>query len=363
MAKAKGIAIVILQGLILAFLYFIQVIPMKLRPSKDFLSFLYFLLSILLFWAGLSIYYPPPYQKLQKAVRISVLRGKSLAQLATELSQNGIILFKSDFLLCSRITGLDRKIKAGRYVFNYRVPALVAIKELAKGGAISVDITIPEGYNIFEIARVLKDSLGIDSVRFVEVAEDSAFMDSIGIPSTKAEGFLFPDTYNFTPDMSEREIILRMFKRFKEVVPEGYYMRACSLGLTFTQAITIASIIEKEGKHKEELPNISAVYHNRLRLGMRLQADPTVLYGIRVFNRAPTYADLESNSPYNTYKYPGLPPSPICNPGLEAIKAALYPEKNDYLYFVLGEGGKHIFSDNIEEHTKNVIKLRRMNKN
>lgn len=362
MTKIKGILVIVFEGIFLGLMYVLQILLRKLTFLKGFLVLLYFIFSLLIFWVSLSIFYPEPYFRLEKAVRIDVKRGMSISNLANELKLKGVILFKQDFLVCVTLTKMDKKIKAGRYWFEYRLPSLIALKKLVEGGRVYVNLTIPEGYNIFEIANLFADSLNIDSLRFVSLAEDSAFMDSIGVPAKRAEGFLFPDTYSFTPDVGEREIIIRMFNRFKEVIKPSFYERAKELGMGFYEILILASIIEKEGKSRDELAKISAVYHNRLRLGMRLQADPTVLYGLRVFDRPPTYADLQSDTPYNTYRYNGLPPSPICNPGLASIEAALYPEKNDYLYFVLAEGGKHIFSKNLDEHTKNVIKYRRREK-
>jgi len=359
MTRLKSCIATFLHCFFIGSLYIISQLPKKLRPSWLFCGFIFIVFSFLTFWVCLSFYAPPPYEMLPGPVKVMVHKGTSIGQIGSILVEKGVISSGADFVLVARIMKLDRKIKAGRYVFEYRLPAIPAVKSLVYGGETSVNITIPEGFNIYEIARVLEDSLEINSQEFINVATDSLFVASLGIPGKTAEGFLFPNTYNLIPDMNPQKIIELMFKTLKMALPEHYEARAESLGLTVLELFTLASIVEKEGKHKEELPIIASVYLNRLKLGMKLQADPTVLYGLKVFNRAPTYADLEKDTPYNTYKYKGLPPGPICNPGLSAIMATLYPASTNYLYFVRREGGWHTFSTSVEEHTKNVINYRK----
>jgi UPF0755 protein len=198
----------------------------------------------------------------------------------------------------------------------------------------------------------------IDSTEFVNLANNKDFADSLGLKQNSFEGYLFATDYEIYERCSPEEAIKIFYNGFNEFYNDSLIVRTKELGYSVHEIITLASIIKGETDKEEEMPRISGVYHNRLRIGMKLQADPTIQYVIPGGWRRLTFKDLESDSPYNTYKYFGLPPGPINSPGRSAILAALYPEKNNYLYFVAGGTGGHLFGKTLTEHNNNVKKYR-----
>ena len=209
------------------------------------------------------------------------------------------------------------------------------------------------------MAYVLKKDALIDSANFVNLAFNKNFADSIGIGKTSLEGYLLTGTYEFYEKSSVEEVISKMYDNFQKFLNDTLRARAAEIGFSIHEVLTLASIIKGETNNAEEMPKISGVYHNRLKIGMRLQADPTVQYLLKGGWRRLLNKDLLLNSPYNTYKYTGLPPRPINNPGKDAILAALYPEDNNYLYFVADGKGKHNFSSSYKEHVKKVNEYRK----
>jgi UPF0755 protein len=215
-------------------------------------------------------------------------------------------------------------------------------------------VTIPEGYNVRMISALLAEKGLGDADRFEELAMDTEFSRSLGIPSDTLEGFLFPDTYSWPKGLSEEDILRRMTAKYKTVFTKTMRSRAQELGMTELEAVTLASIIEKETGAPEEREQVSAVFHNRLKKGYRLQTDPTVIYGLEDFDGNLTKKDLRTDHPYNTYTRSGLPAGPIANPGKASLEAALNPAKVSYLYFVSRGDGTHVFSDTLVEHNKAV---------
>jgi UPF0755 protein len=227
----------------------------------------------------------------------------------------------------------------------------------------TVKFTIPEGYNLNQIAEKL-NSLGVVSPESIQAAlkVESYKYDFIGqIPDRekKLEGYLFPDTYEIYKDTSAEAIIDKLLGRFNTVFTEEYRNRAKELNMTIDQVITLASIIEREAKLDTERKTISAVFHNRLKKNMMLQSCATVQYLFKEQKEILTYKDLEIESPYNTYKHTGLPPGPIASPGLKSIEAALYPENVDYLYFVANDDGSHVFTKTYSEHLEAQNKMKK----
>jgi UPF0755 protein len=222
-------------------------------------------------------------------------------------------------------------------------------------------LTVPEGYNQYQIAALVADADLATADAFLKSAADPALLRAKGIAADSLEGYLFPDTYYFPHQTPPGTIIATMVQNFWSVFTPAFEKRAGELNLSVHQVVTLASIIEKETGIASERPLISSVFHNRLKRGMRLESDPTVIYGIEEFDGNLTRRHLTTRTPYNTYRISGLPPGPIANPGREALKAALYPASTDYLFFVSRQDNTHYFSTNLKDHNRAVrqFQLRR----
>lgn len=272
------------------------------------------------------------------------------------LHQKGIINHPVKFKLFARIKGYDRRIKAGEYFLSSAMPPKQILEILVSGKVRLHRLTIPEGYSLRQVARVVSRAGFGTEATFLKAATDPDLVHSKGIDAQTFEGYLFPDTYDFSKDATPEKILSTMVKRFWAVFKPEWKNRAKTLGFTIHQIVTLASIIEKEAGVAGERPIISSVYHNRLKRRMRLESDPTVIYGIKDFNGNITRKHLAEHTPYNTYKIKGLPPGPIANAGIEAIEAALYPADTRFLYFVSKKDNTHKFSTNIKDHNRAVRK-------
>ena len=239
------------------------------------------------------------------------------------------------------------------------------ILETLKGGKVRLyRVTIPEGYQLRQIAQAIEAAGFGKAQDFHRLATDPEVAQSVGIEAQTLEGYLFPDTYHFPRDLKQPAIIEAMLKRFRAVITDEWQARAREIDLSLHEVVTLASIIEKETGDPAERPLISSVFHNRLRKKMRLETDPTVIYGIKDFNGNLTRKDLRTPTPYNTYVIKGLPPGPIASPGAAALEAALYPAESDYLFFVSRRDRTHQFSTNWKDHNQAVreYQLRRRRK-
>ena len=253
-----------------------------------------------------------------------------------------------------KIKGYSSSIQAGELMFDTGMTPNQVLEVLTKGKAVSYQVTIPEGYNINQVAQLLAEK-GLGSAdRFLTLAKDQKFARGLGVPADSLEGFLFPDTYSWPKGLSEEEILGHMVEKYKSVFTQAMSSRARELGMTEVEVVTLASIIEKETGAPDERERVSAVFHNRLRKGYRLQTDPTVIYGLADFDGNLTKKDLKTDHPYNTYTRSGLPAGPIANPGEASLMAALYPADVAYLYFVSKGDGTHVFSNTLVEHNKAV---------
>ncbi|MCX7878709.1 MAG: endolytic transglycosylase MltG [Ignavibacteria bacterium] len=293
----------------------------------------------------------------EKEVKIIIQEGANLRNVGEEIKKNVPSFGKNTFVILGRIFRYDKKIIPGVHTIPPRFTYLDVLNIITNPlSAKPPQVTIPEGLTIKQIARLLKRKLEIDSSRFVEECRNDSLMNLIGIKASSLEGFLFPDTYNLniTSANPEREIINIMFSTFRKKVIPLVSDEIKKKKLNLLDLITLASIIEAETKYDPEKKTISGVYHNRLGKGMKLEADPTVIYSLPEPKKRLLYSDLKYPSPYNTYIHKGLPPGPINNPGLNSILAALYPEKHNYLYFVAKGDGSHRFAENYDEHRKNV---------
>ena len=287
---------------------------------------------------------------------VAVPPGQGLKATAADLYHRGLIRNVFKFNLYARLKGYDKKIKAGEYRLKPSYSPREILEIMVSGKVQLYKITIPEGYNLVQIADMMP-AAGLGPARqFLEAANSSALAGEYGIPGESFEGYLFPDTYHFPRGVGPEKIIQTMVRRFREVFTAEWEKRAREKKMTVHQVVTLASIIEKETGAPSERPIISSVFHNRLKRNMRLASDPTVIYGIKDFDGNLTRKDLTTVTPYNTYKIKGLPPGPIANPGAKAIAAALFPADKPYLFFVSKRDGTHHFSKTYQEHEKAVRK-------
>ncbi len=293
---------------------------------------------------------------------IEVNKGEAQTEIIKKLVTHGIISDGKFFLWLGKITRQWKGIKAGEYKLSPSMSPIEIFSVITSGISASHPLTVREGENIYEIADDLHLKGMSTRESFLELCKNSAFIQTLGYFSEKTqpkdlEGYLFPDTYFFDRTLTEENVIRQMIKRFSSRWGQKEEARAAELRMTRHQVITLASMIEKETGAPEERPIISAVFHNRLKKGMKLQSDPTTIYGMwsryegKIHKR-----DLFEKNNYNTYMISGLPAGPIGNPGVEAIRAALYPADSPYYYFVSHNNGTHQFSRTIEEHNQAVKK-------
>ncbi len=306
------------------------------------------------FARGLWLYLDAPTTDTGETRSVEIPNGTPFNQVATMLEKEGVITGSRKFRWLAWFQGIEKEIKAGDYTFRTGMRPSEVIDMLVEGRYTTITVTIPEGFTVLQIARIFQEKgLGREEV-FLALSIDPQFIKSLQIKGNSLEGFLFPDTYQFRKGMGEDAILREMVGRFKQVYSDTYRTRAKELGLNQTEVVTLASIIEKETSDPSERYVIGAVFHNRLKKGIPLQSDPTVIYGIKNFNGNLTKEDLQTETPFNTYLIRGLPPQPIANPGEESIKAALYPSPDNYLYFVSKNNGTHHFSATLAEHNRAV---------
>lgn len=295
--------------------------------------------------------------------RIVYIKPKTgVHEIAQILREAGVIGSSWAFLTLAYLQGSITRLHAGEYEFSPGISLRDVLRKLEAGRVISHQITIPEGFNAQEIAWFLASERLADAERFLELAREPGFAEKLGVSAPGLEGYLFPDTYRLMRGMGEEEILRVMVNRFRRVVPPDLAERAEAVGLDLHETVTLASLIEKEAQLARERPLISAVFHNRLRRKMPLQSDPTAVYGLPEATRRIRASDLQRDTPYNTYRIPGLPPGPIANPGLGAILAAVTPAKVNYLYFVAKNDGSHVFSRTLSEHNQAVELYQRRGK-
>ena len=326
--------------------------PSSRRKSLVALGVFFLLLSLSLCWLLFS---PPSRTSLTKVIYIK--KGTPLKKISAILEQEGIIRDRHFFAWIARALGNKANIKAGEYEFHTQMLPLEVMDILVKGQVKLHLVTIAEGYTLSQIVQLLGELSIVDSQAFVQKASAPDFISTLGLPADVGptlEGYLFPDTYHLYRGMEPEEVIQMMVHQFKRVFNSDLVDRSSQSGITPREAVILASIIEKETSLPEEKPLISAVFHNRLKKGMPLQSDPTVIYGIKNFNGNLTREDLLRRTPYNTYLSVGLPPTPICNPGKDSILAALSPASVPYLYFVSRNDGAHHFSSDLEGHNQAV---------
>jgi len=287
---------------------------------------------------------------------IIINQGDNFKKITSRLNHAGIITHPFKFRLYARLKKYDYRIKAGEYIFSADMSPDRILAALVSGKVRLYRLTVPEGLTLDQIASLVADAGLCRPAEFLELTGNAAFAEKLGIPAVSLEGYLFPDTYFFPKDVSARKIITTMHTRFQAVFTQQWKQRAGEKDLSVHQVVTLASIIEKETGAAFERPLISSVFHNRLKKGMRLESDPTVIYGIKNFDGNITRKHLAAKTPYNTYQIKGLPPGPIANPGAEALKAVLFPADTKYIFFVARKDRTHQFSTNLKDHQRAVRK-------
>ena len=281
---------------------------------------------------------------------VEIRHGATVKQISHQLYQKRLIHSPRLLQFLAQLNGSSRRLKAGIHPLDGQMTTWEVLLELERSRDVTQNVTVPEGLEKKQVAAILSEKLNLDQKKLLSLMNSAAFCKTLSVQAKDLEGYLFPETYNFPTTVSEQQVLRRMVEHCQAVFDERLQRRADELEMSIHEVITFASIIEGETSWDSERDTIAAVYHNRLKKGMRLQADPTVQYALPGEPRRLFYKDYDYDSPYNTYRHSGLPPGPINSPGRASIEAALFPADVDYLYFVAtGEGG-HVFTHSLQEH-------------
>ncbi|MEJ2629216.1 MAG: endolytic transglycosylase MltG, partial [bacterium] len=285
-------------------------------------------------------------------VYVTIERGMTPYEIASLLKDKRILNNRQIFVLAAQLLGVSRNLQAGNYSFRGRISNYSVLKKLYEGEVTTKMVTIPEGLTAPRIANILKTAVNIDSSRFMSLVHNPKFCDSLGIKAHSLEGYLYPNTYKLYEGITAEKVITYLIYHFKNEFNDSLLQRAEQMKMSVHEVVTLASIVQGEVMVEEEEPIIAALYLNRLKRGMRLQADPTIQYIIKDGPRRLLERDLKIESPYNTYLHRGLPPGPVNNPGISSIRAVLYPAEVDYLFMVANGDGTHTFSETLLEHNR-----------
>ena len=291
-------------------------------------------------------------------VMVTIEQGSSLLSIAHQLEDAGVVADARSFAIIAAMSGRMRKLQAGTYEFKTPLRPTEALDILTSGKVMYFRLTVPEGSNIYDIAELAAATGKINKREFIDTALSPSTARYFGFDAPNMEGFLYPETYYLTERTTSLKLMERMVAQFHKHFPEKYQNRAQEMGMSTMDVITMASMIEKEAVVPADKPLISSVFHNRLEKRMRLQSDPTAVYGIPGFKGRILPMHLKRQSLYNTYRHRGLPPGPICSPDGDSIKAAIYPASTAYLYFVATGGGRHTFTTSLEDHNRAVNSTR-----
>jgi UPF0755 protein len=290
---------------------------------------------------------------------VEIPSGSTTKAIGDRLVAAGVVRDPLTFRMALLLSGQARALKAGDYRFDRPMSQYEVLGKLARGEVYVVNLTLPEGLNIREMAA-LAESHGVGTAaEFMEAAKDRRLIHALDPSAQSLEGYLFPDTYPVTRRTDTPHLVRMMVERFEHVLTPQMRGAVEQRGLSIHQTVTLASIVEKESARPDERPLVAAVYLNRFRLGIPLQCDPTVIYALQLAGKYTGNLrrdDLLFDSPYNTYRYPGLPPGPIASPGRGSLDATIHPADVDYLYFVSRNDGTHAFARTLEEHNRNVQK-------
>ena len=309
-------------------------------------------------WRDMLDQISSPYDEVASGhVLLTIQPGTSTSEIAAQLVNADIVSSEWVFRFAVWRSGRDRELQAGEYLFDAPLSPLDVVAKIADGQVYLRRITFPEGLNLFEMATIFEtEGFGVVDA-FVGAAQRVDLIADLDPDATDLEGYLFPETYALPSDANADDLVRAMVEQFRAVFDEGLRVRATDRALTIRQAVSLASIIEKETGEGSERSLVSAVFNNRLRIGMPLQSDPTVIYALEIaglYDGNLTRENLQYDSLYNTYRYRDLPPGPIASPGRAALRAALDPATVSHLYFVSRNDGTHAFSDTLREHNRNV---------
>ena len=322
-------------------------------------------LAVYLFVISLTFYLTMnywPQTNIDSMKKVTINHGTTLSTISDKLNKKGLVSNKWVFEFLTKIKGLEKSIQAGTFRLSNVHNNSEVINNIVFGSPARKKITFLEGWNMNQVAKHISKELDFNYFEVLKLLSNEEFIRDLQINSNTLEGYLFPETYYFFEGVDKTSVIKRLVKEYKKFWNDANLSKADSLGFTPYEITTLASIIEGEAIYDSERSIISAVYHNRLKIGMKLQADPTVQYIIDDGPRRLLNKDLRIKSPYNTYIYQGLPPGPINSPGAQSLIAALSPQYNDYLYFVAKGDGYHTFSRNEKEHERAKRAFQRVRK-
>ncbi len=328
----------------------------KLVLQSTGLVFLTAGLAGALFFFWMKSFITTPADSQARPMAFTVSSGQGLNTIAGNLKHRGLISDPLRFKLYARYKKTARQIKTGEYELSASLTPDKILAVLVSGKVKLYKFTFPEGLNLDETAVLAENTGFCSKAEFLTLCTDQSFIRELDLPGISLEGYLYPDTYLFPKTTSCRDLIGKMTSTFKKVFTQNWQDRAAALGFTRHEIVTLASIIEKETGDASERPLISSVFHNRLKKKMRLESDPTVIYGVDDYHGRIRYRHLRRVTPYNTYQIRGLPIGPIASPGAKAIEAALYPAKSDYLFFVSKNDTTHQFSKTLKDHNQAVKK-------
>ncbi len=333
---------------------------MLIKSLKITLAAAAVILIFLLTWFYFEFNSPQKSQNIDTAFEIE--RGQSAGSIAQKLKDRGILKKKWPFELGYRAFYSSKSLKAGEYAFLRPISVKSVLKTIAEGRVALRSITIPEGFTRKEISNLIQSHSFLDGEDFLQASSDPGLIAALDDKAVDLEGYLYPETYRFPKGTTGKEISASMISQFKETFNEEWKRRAQEIGMTVRQIVILASLIEKETSRPQERSLVSSVFHNRLKIGMKLDCDPTIIYALKQedrFRDRLRTRDLKYDTPYNTYLYKGLPPGPIANPGQGSLEAALYPADEKYLYFVSKNDGSHHFSRTFREHQNAVLQYQK----
>ncbi|MBW1954870.1 MAG: endolytic transglycosylase MltG [Deltaproteobacteria bacterium] len=333
------------------------------KRSKYFIAAVF--TGYLAFCAGIFLFFEiqhfvrTPADPLAEIQTFNVSPGETFRGIAERLQRENIVESAFKLRLYARVKGLDVRIQAGEYALSAAQPPAALLEAMASGRVRLHRVTVPEGYTLFQIAALMDQAGLAEREAFIAAATDPETARRLGIDAPTLEGYLFPETYLFPKQASPETILSAMVAQFRKAFQPQWETDAAKAGFTLHQVVTLASMIEKETGAGFERPLIASVFHNRLKKNMRLESDPTVIYGIYRFDGNLTRQHLNEKTPYNTYRISGLPPGPIANPGADSLEAAVYPADTRFLYFVSKNDGTHVFSEDLPAHRSAVKKYQK----
>jgi UPF0755 protein len=309
--------------------------------------------------SAVYVFTPTFFRPLRKT-DVPVLPGTGARQIAVALQKEGLLVFRTPFVVLSKLTGTHRRLQAGLYRMDSRMSLWGVLNVLSRGKSELLTLCVPEGFTAYQIAQLAASRNIVTAEDFMRAAESPEIAKRLGLPATRLEGFLFPETYRVPLGVGPESLVKLMVDYFRHVEGDSYADRVKRHGLTFYQAVILASIVEKEAQLESERPLIAGVMLNRLRRDMRLEVNATLNYVLDNKRAWLTREQLNIRSPYNTYLKRGLPPSPICNPGRTSLKAVAEPAFSDYLFYVALGDGSHLFAADFKDHQANIRRVKQL---